>query len=169
MSEKKLNKKFWDEFEETGTKIIFEMPDFNSLVDKNFVKTLRMQLGFSQQVFANSIGVSKKAVEKWEQGVNPVIGPTARLMYIINENNDIMSKIYNAYILKPDVKQNESFYNYSNVLSKESVFVVGEDTRNYNTTLLNENSEFKEEKGDLEWKNTQHYHHSICLDTIYSQ
>lgn len=168
MSENKLNKSFWDEFEKNGTKIVFEMPEFNDLVNEKFVKQLRNDLGFSQQVFANSIGVSKKAVEKWEQGANPVLGPTARLLYLINEDKSIMSKIYNSYILKTNVENNKSRYIDLNLNKEAAVFLLAEDEMEY-MNKFNEDNKFIERKGDSQWENLINFHPSICLDTIYSQ
>jgi len=167
MNENKLNKSFWDEFEKKGTKIVFEMPEFNDLVDRKFVKELRKDLGFSQQVFANSIGVSKKAIEKWEQGVNPVLGPTARLLYLINDDNEIMSRIYKSYIAKPNLEKKKISYNNHN-FRNETVFLLGENTVAYIGKSKKDN-EFVGRKGDNEWRNLTNYHPSTCLDTIYRQ
>lgn len=62
-------------------------------IDKDFIKKLRTSLNVSQSLFASYLGVTKKAVEKWEQGVNKIKGSTKVLLYLINENPDILSKI----------------------------------------------------------------------------
>ena len=62
-------------------------------IDKDFIKQLRNSLNMSQSLFASYLGVTKKAVEKWEQGVNKIKGSTKVLLYLISENPDILSKI----------------------------------------------------------------------------
>ncbi|NLI13480.1 MAG: helix-turn-helix domain-containing protein [Peptococcaceae bacterium] len=42
------------------------------------IKKIRTKLDLSQSAFANIIGVSKKAVEAWEAGVNIPQGPAQR-------------------------------------------------------------------------------------------
>ena len=62
-------------------------------IDKDFIKRLRDSLNMSQSLFASYLGVTKKAIEKWEQGVNKIKGTTKVLLYLISENPDILSKI----------------------------------------------------------------------------
>ena len=73
-------------------------------VDSNYVKNLREKLGMTQTVFATVLGVKKKTVEKWEQGKNHVAKPTALLMYLINNNNDVLKMLYNVE-LNPNFKE----------------------------------------------------------------
>ena len=40
----------------------------DEIVDKEFVKKLREKFDMTQLVFATVLGISKKTVEKWEQG-----------------------------------------------------------------------------------------------------
>ena len=63
-------------------------------VNANYVKKLREKLGMTQVVFATVLGVSKKAVEKWEQGKNPVARPSALIMYLIDNNEDVLKMLY---------------------------------------------------------------------------
>jgi putative transcriptional regulator len=44
------------------------------------IKIIRTKLGLSQTAFAIVIGVSKKAVEAWEAGVNIPKGPAQRML-----------------------------------------------------------------------------------------
>ncbi len=96
---KKLEKNFWSELEKTSTKIILDKPNFKKIVDTKYIKSLRKKMGYTQQVFANVLGVSLKTVEKWEQNVNKLTGPTARLMYLINNNDDLVNQIYSTEIV----------------------------------------------------------------------
>lgn len=63
------------------------------VIDKDFIKELRNNLNMSQSLFASYLGVTKKAVEKWEQGVNKIGGTAKILLRLISEDADILSKI----------------------------------------------------------------------------
>ena len=52
------------------------------------VKYIRNKSGYSQSVFAKCLGVSKKTVEAWEEGVNTPSGPALRILSLIY-NNDL--------------------------------------------------------------------------------
>ena len=55
--------------------IVIKEPDF-SYIDGKYLRDFRMKMKMSQAVFADYLGVTKKAIEKWEQGknkVNPVV------------------------------------------------------------------------------------------------
>lgn len=45
------------------------------------IKDIRSNLNMTQSVFALVMGVSKKTVEAWEQGVNSPSGSSCRLLY----------------------------------------------------------------------------------------
>lgn len=71
-----------------------EYVDVEEIVNNEFVKKLRKRLGMSQSIFATVLGVTKKTIEKWEQGVNPIKGCAARLLHIINNQPTIIDQIY---------------------------------------------------------------------------
>jgi putative transcriptional regulator len=68
--------------------------DIDNLVDKDFVKNLRSKLQLTQFAFATILGVKKKTIEKWEQGKNPVRGPAAVLLYLLDHDNTLLNSIY---------------------------------------------------------------------------
>lgn len=104
-----------------------EYADVDNVVDNNFVKELRKKLKMSQSIFATTLGVTKKTIEKWEQGVNPIKGCSARLLYLIYRNPDIIEQLYKA-----------TFYNHT----KE--FTISIETKNDNNIVsYNEFQEFK--------------------------
>lgn len=70
--------------------------DVESEVNKDFVKELRKKLNMSQSVFASVLGVTNKTIEKWEQGKNPIKGCSARLLYLINKNEELIGELYQA-------------------------------------------------------------------------
>ena len=51
------------------------------------VKKIRNKSGYSQAIFAKCIGVSKKTVEAWEEGVNTPSGPALRILSLIYNNS----------------------------------------------------------------------------------
>jgi putative transcriptional regulator len=73
--------------------------DIDKLVDNRFVKNLRKKLNMTQLVFASVIGVTKKTVEKWEQGKNPVKGAAARFLYLLDLKPELINEFYvvNSY------------------------------------------------------------------------
>lgn len=105
---KKLNKDLWKVFEDEGTIIEIDVPQFDSIVDNDFVKTLRNQLDLTQNVFSNVLGVTKKTIEKWEQGANPIKGPAARLLYLINNDPSLVNKLYSVNIIS-NIETNEKY------------------------------------------------------------
>lgn len=52
------------------------------------IRTIRINAGMTQAVFAAYMGVSKKTVEAWEKGTNNPTGSACRLLTIL-ENNGI--------------------------------------------------------------------------------
>lgn len=55
------------------------VPIYNFSADE--IKAIRTSLKMTQSVFALVMGVSKKTVEAWEQGVNRPSGSSCRLLY----------------------------------------------------------------------------------------
>lgn len=47
------------------------------------IRTIRIDAGMTQTVFANYMGVSKKTIEAWEAGRSHPTGPAFRLMDIL--------------------------------------------------------------------------------------
>jgi putative transcriptional regulator len=56
------------------------------------IRKIRMKLDLSQSAFANIIGVSKKAVEAWEAGINIPQGPAQRMLEILDKEPLIAQK-----------------------------------------------------------------------------
>ena len=56
------------------------------------IKKIRANLDLSQSVFANIIGVSKKAVEAWESGKNIPQGPAQRMLELLDKDPAITDK-----------------------------------------------------------------------------
>lgn len=100
---KKINNEFLNELRAKSTKLTIEFADLSN-INKTTFKKLREDLGYSQHVFSNILGVSKKTIEKWEQGKNPIKGPTARLLYLINDDHKLLDKLYTSELSYSDNK-----------------------------------------------------------------
>lgn len=65
-------------------------------IDKNFVKTFRKEHHMTQVALANVLGVTKKTIEKWEQGVNNVNGSSAVLLRLLESNPELLHQLYSV-------------------------------------------------------------------------
>ena len=79
--------------------------DIEKEVNGEFVKNLRNKLNMTQNVFASVLGVTKKTIEKWEQGVNPVKGCSARLLYLISKDVSIVKEFYSFEYIQGTLKE----------------------------------------------------------------
>lgn len=62
-------------------------------IDGKFVKQFRKDNELTQVALANLMGVKKKTVEKWEQGINPVSGSSAVLFTLLSENPELIKTL----------------------------------------------------------------------------
>lgn len=53
------------------------------------VRRIRKSLGMSQKVFGGYLGMSQKAVESWETGINHPSGPASRLLAMMEMNRNL--------------------------------------------------------------------------------
>ncbi|MDR1588440.1 MAG: helix-turn-helix domain-containing protein [Treponema sp.] len=56
------------------------------------IRKIRRNTGLSQVLFAGSLGVSPKTVEAWENGRNKPEGASRRLLEIVREEPDFLSR-----------------------------------------------------------------------------
>ena len=70
-----------------GKKTVYIVDPVEKYSNTEF-RTLRMELGMSQEILAEYMGVSKKTVEAWEAGTNKISGPACRLMSVMLLNKD---------------------------------------------------------------------------------
>lgn len=68
-------------------------------VTNDFIKRFRSDHGLTQVVLSNILGVTKKTVEKWEQGKNPICGSSALLLTLLDEDPALFSKVYSKRII----------------------------------------------------------------------
>lgn len=77
-------------------------------IDKHFVKQFRTNHHLTQVALANILGVTKKTIEKWEQGVNNINGSSAVLLKLLNDNPTLLSQLYSVKVV--DGKQESDAY-----------------------------------------------------------
>lgn len=76
--------------------IRLETANTNSISGQD-VKRIRKDIfHMSQTAFALALGVSKKTIEAWECGRNTPIGTAQKLLYLLENNTNLMSQLYNV-------------------------------------------------------------------------
>lgn len=76
-------------------------------IDFKFVKMFRLHFGLTQIALANLMGVTKKTVEKWEQGKNKVNGSSAVLFTLLFENPELIKKLRQVKMVTEDGTEKE--------------------------------------------------------------
>lgn len=130
-------------------RVIIEYLDDN--VDSNYVKTFRQENGLTQVALANILGVSKKTIEKWEQGVNKITGSSAKLLALLKEDPILLKKLYNVKVYKESTLLSSEYKTiYPSVkLTADNV----EQSTSYNTEKANyEDFIEKGDNRDYKWK-----------------
>ncbi len=107
--------------------------DIDGMIDKDFVKNLRNKLNMTQLVFSSVIGVTKKTVEKWEQGKNPIKGATARFLYLLDLNPELISEFYLVNSYDTEIK-----YDVENVKIYSEIINQVNFNTNYSCNIENE-------------------------------
>lgn len=78
--------------------------DIDKIVDKKFVVNLRKKLDMSENVFATAIGVKRKTIIRWEKGTQKIDGCSARLLYLLNNNDNLIKQLYETYYVEKNKK-----------------------------------------------------------------
>ncbi len=69
----------------TGRKTVYEI-DPVKRYQKDEIRSIRMNAGMTQVVFADYMGVSTKTVEAWEKGTNHPTGSACRLLSLLESD-----------------------------------------------------------------------------------
>lgn len=93
-----------------STRLEITFADVN--VDRDFVKAFRKEHGLTQIALANMLGVTKKTIEKWEQGKNNVGGSSAVLLKLLNDNPNLIEQLY---MVKVDVQGKQPAEEYKSI------------------------------------------------------
>ena len=65
-----------------------------NIVDKDFIKALRLKRNHTQAVFASILGVSVKTIEKWEQGAVKPRPLVKKFLYLLDLHPNIFNDLY---------------------------------------------------------------------------
>lgn len=79
------------------------------VVNSEYVKKFRKDHALTQIALANILGVTKKTVEKWEQGVNNVSGSSAVLLKLLNDNPELIGQLYKVSAGVTGKRDNEEY------------------------------------------------------------
>lgn len=93
-----------------STRLEITFADVN--VDRDFIKAFRKEYGLTQTALANMLGVTKKTIEKWEQGKNNVGGSSAVLLKLLNDNPNLIEQLYRV---KVDVQGKQPAEEYKSI------------------------------------------------------
>lgn len=80
----------------------FEFSIIENSVDGKYIKEFRRKYNLTQVDLANIFGLSKKAIEKWEQGKNGIKGGNAILIRLMMEDESILKKVYYVKLIEPN-------------------------------------------------------------------
>lgn len=78
-------------------------------VNGDYVKRFRVDHGLTQVALANIVGVTKKTIEKWEQGVNNVGGSSAVLLKLLNDNPELIDQLYQVNVRVSGKPRNDEY------------------------------------------------------------
>jgi DNA-binding transcriptional regulator YiaG len=65
-----------------------------TIVDKDFIKKLRVDCDLTQLVFSSILGVSVKTIEKWEQGSVEPRPITKKFLYLLDIHPELLNDLY---------------------------------------------------------------------------
>lgn len=75
---------------------------------KGFVRNFRLKNHLTQYELSCLLGVSQKAIEKWEQGINNIGGSSCVLLSLFNEHPEVMD-----YVLKIETPNGDPLDSFS--------------------------------------------------------
>ncbi|MCF7930630.1 MAG: type II toxin-antitoxin system MqsA family antitoxin [Acholeplasmataceae bacterium] len=116
---------FFDkELQQKAKQYVYTTDNSTDLIDSNFVRQFRGKYDMTQLVFSSVIGVSKKAVEKWEQHTNKISEPTKKLLYLLDKHPQLINDLYHVEILNAPTSADEplvenSPYTYQLTLNQD--------------------------------------------------
>ena len=71
-------------------------------INADYVKEFRRKYKLTQIALANIMGVTKKTIEKWEQGKNKVSGSSSVLFTLLSNNENLLSQLRMVKIIAAD-------------------------------------------------------------------
>ena len=104
-------------------------------IDKEFVKKFRRHYNLTQSTLANIVGVSKKTVEKWEQGANNVNGSSAVLLKLLNDNPCLIDQLYKVKRGVSGKIDSDEYSTFGCVSTENKVDTISQK-KSYNVTAI---------------------------------
>ena len=74
-------------------------------VDGDFIKQLRVKLNMSQSMFAILLHVTKKTVEKWEQGKNPITNGNFVSVILLDKHPELVEDFIKITVPEYDLQK----------------------------------------------------------------
>lgn len=71
-------------------------------INSEYVKEFRRKYALTQIALANIMGVTKKTIEKWEQGINKVSGSSSVLFTLLSKNENLLHQIRKVELIAED-------------------------------------------------------------------
>lgn len=65
-----------------------------SYINGDYARNMRDKLGLTQVVFSTIIGIKEKTLEKWERRTKAIPKTSALLIYLINNNDDVLHLLF---------------------------------------------------------------------------
>lgn len=79
-----------------------EVTYWDPTIDGDYIKEFRKKYNLTQVALANIIGVTKKAIEKWEGGSNKIKGCAAILIQLLDKNPELIKQLCSVKIIDED-------------------------------------------------------------------
>lgn len=90
-------------------------------IDKQFIKDFRKEHDLTQNALAHILGVTKKAVEKWEQGAHNINSSTRNLLWLLDNNENLIEQFYSVKIIEADFAETIYTSSYSYNQNEEDI------------------------------------------------
>lgn len=102
--------KTWKEILDHSERSWFNYAKFDSIIDSTFVTNLRKKLDMNQLLFANLIGVDQRTVEGWESRKEDSQGTASRLLYLLDQNPELIQELMAYEDVKTGKKVQEKIW-----------------------------------------------------------
>lgn len=105
-------------------------PDY-SYIDGKYLREFRRSFKMSQSLLADYLGVTKKAIEKWEQGKNKLNPVVIRMVYLIEQKPEILDIL--KKVEDPSIISEKANSEATNAQKEDERFSNGHDAKGYSS------------------------------------
>lgn len=71
-------------------------------INSEYIKEFRRKYALTQAALANIMGVTKKTIERWEQGINKVSRSSSVLFTLLSKNENLLHQIRKVELIAED-------------------------------------------------------------------